>query len=155
MIALQHEKALAAATRIEQYVVSIEHELGWTALPRTGGEEDPLKQLRYEYLKLLRQAPAITEVAWIDPSGKQRLRVSRLAMDTGASETDFAQDPGVLGATSGKTWYSSVYFRKETEPYMTVARAAGGSLGGTTLAEVNLKFICHNAPCTAPSTPWA
>ena len=35
LVALQMEKAQGAATRIEQYVLDIEHQLGWTAFPRT------------------------------------------------------------------------------------------------------------------------
>ncbi|HYC63746.1 MAG TPA: hypothetical protein VEC14_03360, partial [Reyranellaceae bacterium] len=32
--ALQREKAVSAAYRIEQYIRSIEHSMGWTTLPR-------------------------------------------------------------------------------------------------------------------------
>ena len=141
LVTLQREKALAAATRIEQYIQDIEHQLGWTALPQVGAGANPAEQRRYEYLKLLRQAPAITEVAWIDASGREQLRVSRLAMDVVGAGTDYAGDPRFLEAKGGKTWYSPVYFRKETEPYMTIARPAGGAGGGVTVAEVNLKFV--------------
>jgi signal transduction histidine kinase len=34
-----------------------------------------------------------------------------------------------------------VYFRKETEPYMSIAVRSGGDAGAVTAAEVNLKFI--------------
>ncbi len=141
LVTLQHEKALAAATRIEQYIQDIEHQLGWTALPQVGAGANPAEQRRFEYLKLLRQAPAITEVAWIDASGREQLRVSRLAMDVSGAGTDYAGDARFLEAKGGKTWYSPVYFRKETEPYMTIARPAGGAGGGVTVAEVNLKFV--------------
>jgi len=141
LVTLQREKALAAATRIEQYIQDIEHQLGWTALPQVGAGANPAEQRRYEYLKLLRQAPAITEVAWIDASGREQLRVSRLAMDVVGAGTDYAGDARFLEAKGGKTWYSPVYFRKETEPYMTIARPAGGAGGGVTVAEVNLKFV--------------
>ena len=141
LITLQREKALAAAARIEQYIIDIEHQLGWTALPQIGAGSNPLEQRRYEYLKLLRQAPAITEVAWLDTSGREQFRVSRLAMDVVSAGTDFSKDPRFLEAKGGKTWYSPVYFRKETEPYMTISRPAGGAGGGTTVAEVNLKFV--------------
>ena len=36
---------------------------------------------------------------------------------------------------------SPVYFRKESEPYLTMAIAGAGRSGGVTVAEVNLKFI--------------
>jgi signal transduction histidine kinase len=141
LIVLQREKALAAATRIEQYINDIEHQLGWTALPQVTAGGNVIEQRRYEYLKLLRQAPPITEVAWLDNSGKEQLRVSRLAMDVVGSGVDFSQEAKFREAKGGKTWYSPVYFRKETEPYMTISRPAGGAAGGTTIAEVNLKFV--------------
>jgi len=141
LVALQREKAIAAATRIEQYISDIEHQLGWTTLPQVGAGANPVEQRRYEYLKLLRQAPAITEVAWIDASGREQLRVSRLAMDVVGSGSDYTKDPKFVEAKRGKTWYSPVYFRKETEPYMTISRPAGGVGGGITVAEVNLKFV--------------
>ena len=139
LVALQREKAQAAAGRIEQYVLDIEHQLGWTALPQVGAGANPLEQRRFEYLKLLRQVPAIPEVAWIDASGREQLKVSRLAMDVSGADTDLSKDPKFREAKSGKTWYSPVYFRKETEPYMTISRPSGG--GGVTIAEVNLKFV--------------
>lgn len=93
LVALQREKAQAAATRIEQYIRDIEHQLGWTTLPQVGAGANPLEQRRLEYLKLLRQVPAITEVAWIDAAGRERLKVSRLAMDVSGADTDLSQDP--------------------------------------------------------------
>ena len=44
LTALQREKAVAAAYRIEQYVRSIEHEIGWTMLPRVLEGVSPLEQ---------------------------------------------------------------------------------------------------------------
>src|SRR4029077_17434358 len=41
---------------------------------------------------------------------------------------------------SNGVYYGPVYFRKGTEPYMTIARPAGSG-GGVTAAEVNLKFV--------------
>mgnify|MGYP006144563417 CR=1 FL=1 len=101
---------------------------------------DPVEQRRIEYLKLLRQVPAVTELVWIGPDGRERLRVSRLAMDAVAAGTDLSRDPAVLTAKGGKTYFGPVNFRKGTEPYMTIARPAGGD-GGVTLADVNLKFV--------------
>ena len=140
LVALQFEKAQGAATRIEQYVLDIEHQMSWTALPRVDSGGDASEQRRIEYLKLLRQAPAITEVAWIDSAGREQLRVSRLAMDSIGAGTDLANDPKFSGARGGKTRYGEVYFRKGTEPYMTISRPAGPG-GGVTAAEVNLKFV--------------
>jgi signal transduction histidine kinase len=141
LVALQQEKANAAATRIEQYIRNIEEQLGWTALPAAGAGASLPEQRRFEYLKLLRQVPAITEVSWIDDAGREQLKVSRLAMDVVGSNTDYSKEARFTQAKGGRTYFSPVYFRKETEPYLTISRPAGGRGGGVTVAEVNLKFV--------------
>ena len=64
--ALQDEKARNAANRIEQYILDIEHQLSWTALPRADADGDALEQRRIEYQKLQRtielQARRIAEL---------------------------------------------------------------------------------------------
>ena len=139
LLDLQREKAAAAASRIEAYVSEIEHQIGWMRLPQAGSSNP--EQRRFDYLKLLRQVPAITDVIQLDRSGKERLRVSRLGMDVAGSQEDISKDPKFLVARSGKTYFSPVYFRKETEPYMTIAMAGVSEEAGITVAEVNLKFI--------------
>ena len=79
LIRIQHEQAEAAAAKIGQFVKEIESQLGWTTqLPWSAGS---IEQRRFDALRLLRQVPAITELAQVDSTGKERLRVSRLAMD--------------------------------------------------------------------------
>jgi two-component system NtrC family sensor kinase len=141
LLNLQREKAMAAAYKIEQYVKEIEHQIGWTTLPQLHNDGSALDQRRFDYLKLLRQVPAITEIRYLDPSGKEQLRISRLAMDVVASGKDFSRDPRFIQATSGKTYFGAVYFRKQTEPYMSIAVAAGREEASVTVIEVNLKFI--------------
>ena len=81
----------------------------------------------------------ITELSHLDAEGLERLRVSRLAMDVIDSRIDYSKDPKFREAKSGRTYFGPVYFRKESEPYMTIAMPQSG--GGVTVAEVNLKFI--------------
>src|SRR5262249_1006254 len=79
LVRIQREQAEAAAAKIGQFVKEIESQLGWTTqLPWSAGS---IEQRRFDALRLLRQVPAITELAQLDSSGKERLRVSRLAMD--------------------------------------------------------------------------
>jgi signal transduction histidine kinase/putative methionine-R-sulfoxide reductase with GAF domain len=136
---LQHEKAVSAASRIEQFVRQIEQQLTFAALSQLGAEGS--EQRRIEFLKLLRQVPAVTDIASIDAKGREQLTVSRLAMDLAGGGRDRSQDPAFAGAHPGKTYFGQVYFRKETEPYMTIAVRSGGEAGSVTVAEVNLKFI--------------
>jgi signal transduction histidine kinase len=139
LLDLQREKAAAAASRIEAYVSEIEHQIGWMRLPQAGASNP--EQRRFDYLKLLRQVPAITDVIQLDREGRERLRVSRLGMDVAGSDEDLSTDPKFTVPKSGKTYFSPVYFRKETEPYMTISMAGISDEAGITVAEVNLKFI--------------
>ena len=100
-----------------------------------------LEQRRFDALRLLRQVPAITELAQLDASGKEQLRVSRLAMDAVGAGTDFSKDPKFTEAVAKKIYYGPVYFRRESEPYMTLAMAGARRDAGVSVAEVNLKFI--------------
>ena len=138
-VRVQQEKAQAAAERIEQFVSEIEQQIGWTTHAQWSA--GTLDQRRYDFVRLLRQVPAITELVQIDGSGKEQLKVSRLAMDVVASGTDYSNDPRFAKAVSDKVWFSPVYFRKESEPYMTISVAHVGRNAGVTVAEVNLKFI--------------
>ena len=85
--------------------------------------------------------PAITELAELDATGHEQLRVSRLAMDVVGSGADLSQDPEFTEAVAHKVYYGPVYFRRESEPYMTLAVAGTRRDAGVSVAEVNLKFI--------------
>lgn len=139
LIRIQHEQAVAAAAKISQFIKEIESQIGWTTqLPWSAGS---LEQRRFDALRLLRQVPAITELAEVDSSGKERLRVSRLAMDVIDSGIDFSKDPKFTEAMAHKVYYGPVYFRRESEPYMTLAVAGTRKDAGVSIAEVNLKLI--------------
>jgi signal transduction histidine kinase len=136
---LQHEKALAAASRIEQYIGRIEQQLAYAALPQLDASDVELR--RIEFLKLLRQAPEVTDIAQLDGTGHEQIAVSRLGMDNVGSGKDRSQEPAFRNAKRGQPWFGPVYFRKETEPYMTIALRSGGDNGPVVVADVNLKFI--------------
>ena len=136
---LQHEKAIAAASRIEQYIRQIEQQLAYAALPQLDASDVELR--RIEFLKLLRQVPEVTDIAQLDADGREQVAVSRLGMDVIGSGKDRSAEPAFRNAKRGKPWIGPVYFRKETEPYMTIAVRSGGDTGPVTIADVNLKFI--------------
>ena len=118
---------------------TIEQQLEFAALPQLDAADVELR--RIEFLKLLRQAPEVTDIAQLDPSGREQVAVSRLGMDVANSGKDRSQDPAFRNARRGQSWFGPVYFRKETEPYMTIAIRSGGDNGPVTVADVNLKFI--------------
>jgi len=136
LASLQREKAVAAAARIEAFISEIERQLSFAALPQLGPPAG--EQRRIEFLKLLRLVQAVTDVAYIDGKGRERLAESRLKMSVAESGEDRSKEPAFVNAHKDKTWYGPVTFRKETEPYMQIAVRAGDAV---TVADVNLKFI--------------
>jgi signal transduction histidine kinase len=139
LISIQQQQALAAADKIEEFITQIESQVGWTTqLPWTDGTLD---QRRFDALRLLRQVPAITELAQIDAAGHEQLKVSRLTMDVVGSGIDYSNKPEFTQAVAHKVYYGPVYFRRESEPYMTLSLAGTRRDTGVSIAQVNLKLI--------------
>ncbi len=139
LIQIQHEQAESAATKIGQFVNEIQSQLGWTT--QLLWSVETIEQRRFDALRLLRQVPAITELSQVDASGKEQLRVSRLAMDVVGSGLDLSKEPKFTEAVKNKIYYGPVYFRRESEPYMTLSLAGTRRDAGVSIAEVNLKLI--------------
>jgi signal transduction histidine kinase len=139
LMRIQQGQANFAAADISQYFHEIESQMAWiTSLPwRT----DDLEQWRLDAVRLMRQAPAITELAQLDGKGREQFRISRQTKDVMASGADHSGDPAFLGAMEHKSYYGPVYYVAGSEPYMTLAFAGVRRENGVVVAQVNLKFI--------------
>src|SRR5215471_1063111 len=137
---IQRQKAATAAAQIGQFIQDVERQMGWTLKP-PWIRSLPLDRRSIDYYTFLRQVPAVTEVSYLDPSGKEQLRFSRLAADVVGSGVDYSGEEKFRQAMSGKTYFSPVSFRSEYEPVMTIAVAEPGPDGGVTVSEVDLRFI--------------
>jgi PDZ domain len=105
-----------AAANIRQFIKEIESQVGWTTqLPWSVGS---IEQRRTDSQRLLRQVPAIMEIAQLDPAGIEQLRVSRLAIDVVGSKHDYSRDPKFTEAVANQVHYGPVYFfrRESREP---------------------------------------
>jgi signal transduction histidine kinase len=139
LIRIQREQAEAVAAKIGQFIKEIESQLNWaTQLPWSAGM---IEQRRLDGLRLLRQVPAITELAQLDSAGKERLRVSRVAMDVIDSQIDRSKEAAFVEAVTRRVYHGPLYFRQESEPYMTLSVAGARREAGVSLAQVNLTFI--------------
>lgn len=138
LIRIQREQAEVAATKISQFIKGIEAQLGWTVqLP---WDASTFQQRRIDAWRLLRQVSAISELEQIDPTGLEQLHVSRIDPDVVGRGTDVSREPKFREASSHTNYYGPVYFRQNSEPYMTLA-LSGGHDTGVSVAEVNLTFI--------------
>ena len=139
LAAVQLAQAEASAARILQFLHEVELQLTWlTGLPWSDGIAP---QRRLDALRVLRQAPAITDIVLVDGQGRERVTESRhelSQLDTLASRS---ASPAFAGARANRVYFGDVSFRKGSEPFMTVAVAGSSASDGVAIAEVSLKRI--------------
>jgi hypothetical protein len=132
-------QAECIADKLAEFVKQVRSQVDWTTqLPSTGGS---IEQRQFDALRLLRQAPAITEVSLLDAEGKEFYKVSRLALDVVGSGTDYSKDAKFTETVAKKIYYGPVYLRAESEPYMTFGLAGTRRDAGVSVVELNLNFI--------------
>ena len=139
LMRIQRGEAEGVAQRINQFVNEVEDQMAWsTQLPWSA---ETIEEWRLDAARLLRQVPAVTEVAQLDASGHEQARTSRQTVDVFGSQADFSEDPAFVNAVSNKIYHGPVYFLRGSEPYMTIAMAGVRSDYGVIVAQINLKFI--------------
>ena len=138
---LQLEKASGAAGRIKSFLSELNQQLDWVIQPAYAVGPVDLQERRMDYLRLLRLAPPIIEVAYIDATGREQLRVRRNAADVLDSQLDVSGEPLFREAKTNRIYYGPATFTGGSEPHMTIARAEPGQAAGVTVAEVNCDSI--------------
>jgi signal transduction histidine kinase/putative methionine-R-sulfoxide reductase with GAF domain/HAMP domain-containing protein len=155
ILRVERAKAVAAAARIEQFVKEVELQVRETT--RTASDDPDASQVgpaklgfrqglgaalaeqrELDFLRVLRNVPAVSELSHLDLAGKEQLRVSRLDPDVVGSQEDFSRAPKFVEARAGKTYWSPVYVKNESEPYVTLAVPVGKYAVEVTTAEIKL-----------------
>ena len=158
IVRVERAKAAAAAVGIEQFLREVEQQVRETT--RTASDDPDASQVgqgrlgfrqglgaalaeqrELDFLRVLRNVPAVSALSHLDLSGKEQLRVSRLDPDVVGSQEDFSKAPKFLEAKAGKTYWSPVYFMNESEPYVTLAVPLGKYALEVTTAEISLGVV--------------
>jgi class 3 adenylate cyclase len=85
--------------------------------------------------------PAIVSLSLVDPTGTERVFVSRVSMNRTGRGADMSADPAVAGARANRVWYGPVHYQRDSEPYMRIAVAGNRAAAGIVVADINLKLI--------------
>ena len=150
LVQIQRGEAESAASKISQFVDEIETQMAWvTPLPWNA---ITFEEWRFDVVRMLRQAPAVTEVAQLDAAGREQFRISRYAKDVIESHVDYSRDPVFVQAMANKVYYGPVYLVEGSEPHMTIAVAGTGHDHGVIVGQVNLKFIWEVVSQIKPDT---
>jgi signal transduction histidine kinase len=139
LIEIQREQAESAAAKITHFIEEIQSQLGWTTYLL--GATPTAAQREFDGLRLLRQAPPVAELTVIDHTGRELLSLSRQAMNHIDRHADFSSDERFKAAVALKVYSGPVYFRRGTEPFMTVAVSDARPNAGVSMADVNLTSI--------------
>ena len=83
----------------------------------------------------------MSQVSYLDASGKEALRVSPLEPTVRRSRNDLSSDARFLDARSNGTYLGDVYFRGGSQPHMTISVAEGAPGRGVVVAEIDLRFV--------------
>ena len=136
---IQLEKTKLASSQIEVFLNTIENSIIFASL--TNNDYEDLEQKKTTLLKTLRITPAITDISFVDQYGIEQLSFSRTSLDNSNGHQDRSLEPFFKEAKLGQTWFSPLYFRKDTEPYLTICVRTPGLNNAYIVAQVNLKFI--------------
>lgn len=141
---LQQEVTTGVAFKIERFI----QEIQTTMKAATRSREIALKGLspeyKFELQKLLLIEPAITEAVALDAHGIVNMQASRLRTVLAEGKRDLSKTAAFQQAKQGTSYFSPVYFVRDSEPYMSISvpiERFAGEVIGVLQAEVNLKYI--------------
>jgi signal transduction histidine kinase len=137
LVRTQEEKAIAAAKSVDQYLPDLERSISWA----TRASSTTTEQRLADYKQLLRTTPSIVEVALLDGTGQEALRLSRDRTSIG-SNSDLSRNPAFLGVKAGRgeSWFGPPFFENDV-PYTTIAIPNGGRNAGVMVVQVDLRFL--------------
>lgn len=137
---LQRAKAYFAATEIANFMRDVQDAVHATVTKFSTTGEVEVEDLRIDLVALLRHHPSISDLHWIGSDGQERFALSRIGLNVADKGRNWSDDPRFVGARSASHYVGQVYFRRQTEPYVSVAGARDSA--GTVLdVEVNLKYV--------------
>jgi signal transduction histidine kinase/DNA-binding response OmpR family regulator/HAMP domain-containing protein len=158
IVRVERAKAVAAAGRIEQFLREVELQVRETT--RTASDDPDASQAgparlgfrqglgaalaeqrELDFLRVLRNVPAVAALSHLDLAGKEQLRVSRRDPDVVGSQEDLSRAPKFLEARTGKTYWSPVYLKDDSEAYATLSLPVGKYAVEVTSAEVSLADV--------------
>jgi class 3 adenylate cyclase/HAMP domain-containing protein len=129
------EKAEATARRIEQSIAELER--GISRVTRASATK--LQERRADYAQLLNQLPAVSQLSFLNGSGREALRMSRTEVVVDGN-ADFARDVRFTETNAKGVTFAPAYFIG-TRPLMSIAVSHSGLNAGVTLAEIDLRFL--------------
>src|SRR6202163_3500171 len=143
LIDAMSEKAEATARRIEQSISELERQISWVtrASAKTYSGEVTLEQHHADYVQLLNQMPAVSQLTLLDQNGREQLRLSRTKIFVGTN-ADLSRDVSFTETIARGVSYAPAFFQG-SRPLMSIAVSHSGADPGAavTVAEIDLGLL--------------
>ncbi|MGH3079395.1 MAG: HAMP domain-containing protein, partial [Gaiellaceae bacterium] len=137
---VEQDRAAVAAAAIEQTMQDVLRELEGLAQPTEDAGKAGLTERNQDFHRLLARQKLVSELTYLDATGKERVRTSPLELDRIDSGIDFSEREAFVRARAEQHFIGDVYFQHESQPHMTMAVAEPGGRG-VVVAEIDLDFV--------------
>jgi two-component system, NtrC family, sensor kinase len=137
---VERDKASAAAASITQQMQDLVRQLVTVAQPTVANGGPGLIERNQDFHRLLGREKLISQLRYLDATGRERVRTSPLEIDRLDSGIDRSRSPVFLRARSREPFFGVVYFQRGSQPHMSVAVAEPGGTG-VVVAEIDLAFV--------------
>jgi two-component system, NtrC family, sensor kinase len=138
---VERDKALSAATSIEQLMQKLSLELDAVAQPTIKQGAAGLAERKQDFHRLLDHEEFVSQLSYLDSTGKEQVRTSPLEIDRIRSRIDFSRRAEFLRARAEHRFLGRVYFQHGSRPHMTISVAERGAGHGVVVAEIDLSFV--------------
>jgi signal transduction histidine kinase len=137
---VEQDKANTAASLIEQTMQDVLRELEGLAQPTTGKGKAGLTERNQDFHRLFTREKLVSELSYLDASGKERVRTHPLEIDRLDSGIDFSRTAKFVRARTQQQYVGDVYFQHGSQPHVTMAVAESDGRG-VVVAEIDLSFV--------------
>jgi signal transduction histidine kinase len=142
---VHRQMAELAALRIQNYIEAVAQAVRLAGQPRQLRE----KRISNDYITdlhtLLKNVPAIRDVAALGLDGREQVRLSRIGQSLPDADTDHSATPYFIAARAGQTYFGPVIFPADAfEPRIVIAvpiEPFQGEVVGVLAAEVNVRYV--------------
>ncbi len=142
-VAVEAQQALEAArasARIDRFIRATSTLMGASLAQLDSGHVGGAgadAEMQAELYRLMRHSRVIEEIYWIDPQGRERVRISRMALNRVGDGEDRSQSPEFLHAQTETPWFGPVTFAVN-QPRVVMAQRGWQARSGVLAAQIAL-----------------
>ena len=138
---VERDKASSAATFVEQQMRDILRQLEAVAQPTEARGAAGLTERRQNFHRALEREALVSQLSYLDSTGKEQVRTDPLELDRIGSGTDLSRSPAFVLARAEERYLGPVYFERGSQPHMTISVAELPPGRGVVVAEIDLGFL--------------